>query len=119
VSKVRTDPFTIVIGPERLWTDSISVNRYCLSPDNGVHSRGMKILTVDEAQRRLPELVGLVVGGEEVELVEQDTPVARLVPAEPPSRVQWSETWTRVNQLFQGAACPGTPGSKVVLESRR
>ena len=80
----------------------------------------MKTMTVSEAQERLPELVRLVAAGEEVELVQQEQPVARPVSPDWESRkVDWSETWTKVDALFGGKPAPGKPGSQVVIEGRR
>jgi prevent-host-death family protein len=45
----------------------------------------MTTITIQEAQTRLPELIHRLTPGEEVIITENDQPVARLVPAAPPS----------------------------------
>lgn len=45
----------------------------------------MSTITIQEAQNRLPELIHRLTPGQEVVITENDQPVARLVPAAPPS----------------------------------
>ncbi|HEX8355153.1 MAG TPA: hypothetical protein VF611_19775 [Pyrinomonadaceae bacterium] len=52
---------------------------------------------VEEAKDRLPELLSLALGGNEVIISEGDKPLARLVPIPPPGR-------KRVAGLHRGAA---------------
>jgi len=40
----------------------------------------MTRITLEEAQRRLPELISAAVPGEEIEIIEDDRVVARLIP---------------------------------------
>ena len=80
----------------------------------------MKTITVSEAQAGLPELLRLVAAGEEVELVQQQQPVAKLVPPDwEAKRVEWSDTWAKVDAVFGGEPVAGQPGSQVVIEGRR
>lgn len=55
-----------------------------------------RTVDVQEVQTHLRELLSLVGSGTEIVLIEGNTPVARLVPPEPPSV-------TRVAGLHQGA----------------
>jgi antitoxin (DNA-binding transcriptional repressor) of toxin-antitoxin stability system len=48
----------------------------------------MTTITIEEAQTRLPELIHRLTPGEEVIITESDQPVARLVPAAPPSEAR-------------------------------
>ena len=43
-------------------------------------------ITVEEAQTRLPELIGKLAPGEEIIITQGQTPVARLVGERPPKR---------------------------------
>ena len=43
----------------------------------------MATVTIEEAQARLPELIHRPALGEEVVIIEEDRPVARLLPAAP------------------------------------
>jgi len=80
----------------------------------------MKTMTVSEAQAGLPELLRLVTAGEEVELIEQQQPVAKVVPPDwEARRINWSDTWAKVDAIFGGEPVPGIPGSQVVIEGRR
>jgi prevent-host-death family protein len=45
----------------------------------------MSTITIQEAQAQLAELIHRLTPGEEVIITENDQPVARLVPAVPPS----------------------------------
>ena len=55
-----------------------------------------KTVDVQEAQSHLKELLSLVGAGTEIILIEEDTPIARLVPPDSPAA-------TRVAGLHQGA----------------
>ena len=77
-------------------------------------------MTVSEAQAGLPELLRLVAAGEEVELVQQQHAVAKVVPPDwEAKRIDWSGTWAKVDAIFDGEPVPGKPGSQVVIEGRR
>jgi len=80
----------------------------------------MKTMTVAEAQGRLQELIKMVAAGEEVQLTDDQHPVAKLVPPEwEGARVNWADTWAKVDAVFEGQPAPGTPGSQIVTEGRR
>ena len=80
----------------------------------------MKSFTVSEAQANLPGLIQMVEMGEEIELTHQDRLLAKLVPPnEDAPRVDWSETWDKVDAVFGGKPAPGLPGSQLVIAGRR
>ena len=80
----------------------------------------MKTMTVSEAQAGLPELLRWVAAGEEVELVQQQQPVAKVVPPDwEAKRIDWSDTWAKVDAVFGQEPVSGKPGSQIMLEGRR
>ena len=80
----------------------------------------MKTVSVADAQAKLTLLLKGVAAGEEIDLVDGQKVVARLVPPEPDlPRVDWTSTWTRVAEVFGKGYAPGTPGSEIVTHGRR
>ena len=80
----------------------------------------MKAMTVSEAHQHLPELIQWVAAGEEVELLDQQQRVAKVVPPDwEPTRLDWAETWRLVDAVFGGQPARGKAGSQVVIEGRR
>jgi antitoxin (DNA-binding transcriptional repressor) of toxin-antitoxin stability system len=49
------------------------------------YNMSMKQVTVEQASRRLDDLVTAAMGGEDVVLVREDGPAVRLVPVVPPA----------------------------------
>ena len=43
----------------------------------------MSTITLEEAQKNLPDLIHCLVPGEEVLIIENDRPIARLIPTPP------------------------------------
>lgn len=73
----------------------------------------MSKISVDEAARNLKALLEQVARGEEVILVEDDKPVARLVPPLP------KEEWLASTKEFRDSlGVRGEPLSATVLEAR-
>jgi len=73
----------------------------------------MKTVTLGQAKTKLPALVRLVAAGEEVEIVANRRPVARLVPP-PADIVDWSETFRELEAIWGKEPLPGMPGSEIV-----
>jgi len=46
----------------------------------------MTVVTIDAAKTDLPELLARVEAGEEIIIARDNTPVAKLVPCQPPAR---------------------------------
>ena len=78
----------------------------------------MKTVTLRTARTKLDSLLRMVAAGEEIQIVEQRKPVARLVPPAAP-QVDWSETFARLDEVWGRKPLPGTPGSQLVSEGRR
>jgi prevent-host-death family protein len=78
----------------------------------------MKTVTLSQAKTKLQALLRLVAAGEEVEIVENRRPVARLVPP-PPDTVSWGETFTKLEAIWGKEPLPGVPGSEIVSQGRR
>jgi prevent-host-death family protein len=78
----------------------------------------MKTVTLSQAKSKLDALLELVAAGQEVEIVEKRRPLARLVPP-PPDRVNWNETFAKLEAIWGKAPLPGTPGSQIVSQGRR
>jgi antitoxin (DNA-binding transcriptional repressor) of toxin-antitoxin stability system len=79
----------------------------------------MKTATVVQAQANLPELLRVVEAGGEVILMRNKKGVARIVPMNEAGRVNWSDTWAKVDTIFGGKSVPGKAGSQIVIEGRR
>ena len=80
----------------------------------------MKTVTLAVAQANLPALLRIVEAGEEVKVLRKKKAVAKIVPLNGARRkVNWSETWAKVDTIFSGKKPPGKPGSRIVIESRR
>ncbi|MBI2927605.1 MAG: hypothetical protein HYY24_18060 [Verrucomicrobia bacterium] len=80
----------------------------------------MKSVTVGEAQERLVELLREVATGEEIQLVQQQQPVAKLVPPDWENKpVDWAETWAKVDAVFGGRPAPGKSASQILIGGRR
>jgi antitoxin (DNA-binding transcriptional repressor) of toxin-antitoxin stability system len=80
----------------------------------------MKTVTVEQVQSGFPELLRLVACGEELRVVRRERALARIVPIRPkPGKVDWSETWPRLDAIFGHKPLPGKPGSQIVKEGRR
>ena len=80
----------------------------------------MKTVTVAEAQANLPALLRVVEAGGEVKLVRKKKAVAKIVPMNGKGKkVNWSDTWAKVDSIFGGKPAPGKPGSRIVSEGRR
>jgi antitoxin (DNA-binding transcriptional repressor) of toxin-antitoxin stability system len=80
----------------------------------------MKTVSVRQAQTRFLDILRLVAGGEEVKVVERKKTVARIVPPNgKQQKVDWSDTWTKVDAIFGGKHAPGKSGSRIVIEGRR
>lgn len=47
----------------------------------------MKTMTVSEAQAGFAQLLGIIGRGEEVELIQDEQPIAKVIPLKQPSRV--------------------------------
>ena len=72
----------------------------------------VKEATVTEARDELPELIQLVRAGESVVITDNGRAVARLVPAPPPSEVDWDarlDRLERAGKVTRGAAGPPDP----------
>jgi len=71
-------------------------------------------ITVEEAARNLKSLLERVAKGEEVILVEQGKPVARLVP------LQAKEQWLASRKVFRDSLqVKGEPLSATVIKTRQ
>jgi len=80
----------------------------------------MKTVTVREAQSNFPQLLRAVEAGEEIKVVRKKKAVARIVPANSrDKKVDWSDTWAKVDAIFGGKPAPGKAGSRIVIEGRR
>ncbi|MBM3889979.1 MAG: type II toxin-antitoxin system prevent-host-death family antitoxin [Verrucomicrobia bacterium] len=80
----------------------------------------MKMVTVTEAQHHLAELLRTVVAGEEIAVVRNKKPVAKIVPIRPRrTKINWADTWSKVNAIFGEQPLAGKPGSRIVAEGRR
>jgi len=80
----------------------------------------MKTVTVREVQTIFPELLRAVEAAEEVEVVRRKKAVARIVPANSSlKKVDWADTWAKVDAIFGGKPAPGKAGSQIVIEGRR
>jgi prevent-host-death family protein len=74
----------------------------------------MSKVSVEEAARNLKALLEQVAAGEEVILVEQDKPVARLVP---PSTKE--DLLADMKQFRESLAVTGEPLSQTVIKARQ
>jgi antitoxin (DNA-binding transcriptional repressor) of toxin-antitoxin stability system len=80
----------------------------------------MKTGTARQAQANFPELLRVVEAGEEIKVVRKKKTVARIVPANGKrKKVDWSDTWAKVDAIFEGKLAPGKPGSRIVIEGGR
>jgi antitoxin (DNA-binding transcriptional repressor) of toxin-antitoxin stability system len=80
----------------------------------------MKTVTVEQVQPTFPDLLRLVARGQEIRVVRRKRAVARIVPAERGTApVDWTETWSKVDAIFDGKPAPGKPGSQIIVQSRR
>lgn len=80
----------------------------------------MKTVTVEQVQSTFPDLLRLVARGQEIRVVRRKRAVARIVPAEPgTAAVDWTDTWSKVDAIFDGKPAPGKPGSQIIIDSRR
>jgi prevent-host-death family protein len=82
------------------------------------HIGSMKTVTLSQAKSKLDALLRLVATGQEVEIVERRRPLARLVPV-PSDKVDWNETFAKLDAIWGKEALPGTPGSQIVSQGRR
>jgi prevent-host-death family protein len=95
-------------------------NRFLPSRGRAAYGCHMKTVTVTEAQHHLVELLRTVVAGEEVAVVRNKKPVAKIVPiTSRQTRINWSDTWSKVNAIFGDKPLPGKPGSRIVAGGRR
>ena len=76
--------------------------------------RRMSKVSVEEAARNLKALLEQVAAGEEVILVEQDKPVARLVP---PSTKE--DLLAEMKQFRESLSVTGEPLSQTVIKARQ
>ncbi len=74
----------------------------------------MSKVSVEEASRNLKALLEQVAAGEEVILVEQDKPVARLVP--PPTVSEWLAS---MKEFRNSLSVLGEPLSTTVIKARQ
>lgn len=74
----------------------------------------MSKVSVEEAARNLKALLEQVAAGEEIILVEQDKPVARLVP---PSTKE--EVLANMKQFRDSLSVTGEPLSQTVIKARQ
>jgi len=80
----------------------------------------MKTARVEQVQSTFPDLLRLVALGQEIRVMRRKRAVARIVPAERgTSPVDWADTWSKVDAIFEGKAAPGKPGSQIIIASRR
>jgi prevent-host-death family protein len=78
----------------------------------------MKTVTLNTVRTRLDSLLRRVAAGEEIEIIEKRRPVARLVPPESQT-VDWSGTFSKLDEIWGAKALPGKPGSEIVRQGRR
>jgi len=78
----------------------------------------MRTVTLTQAKSKLDALLRLVAAGQEIEIVEKRRPLARLV-SPPPDKVNWNETFARLEAIWGKEPLPGRPGSQIVSQGRR
>ena len=78
----------------------------------------MKTVTLNTVRTKLDSLLRRVAAGEEIEIIEKRRPVARLVPPDAPA-VDWSETFSKLDEIWGRRALPGKPGSEIIRQGRR
>ena len=82
----------------------------------------METATIREVQHNLAAYVRKVEHGQEVEIRRRSRVVARLVPAggaaKPARKVDWSDHWEWLRQMWGDRPLPGKPISEIVYESR-
>ena len=78
----------------------------------------MKTVTLNTVRTKLDSLLRRVAAGEEIEIMEKRKPVARLVPPGVPA-VDWSETFSRLDEVWGRKPLPGKPGSEIIRQGRR
>jgi len=80
----------------------------------------MKTVSIAQASARLPELIRLVEGGEEVKLVRRKKGVAKIIPLRPIGKnAGWPRHFAKLDKIFGGKPAPGKAGSRIVIEGRR
>lgn len=77
----------------------------------------MKSVTLQSAKGDLDALLKLVSEGEEVQIMENDRPIAKLVPAE--QEVNWENAFAELDRIWGNRPVPGKPGSEIVRDGRR
>ena len=78
----------------------------------------MKTVTLNIVRTKLDWLLRQVAAGEEIEIVERKRPLARLVPPRA-SQVDWSATFSKLDDIWGGKPLRGKPGSEIVRQGRR
>jgi antitoxin (DNA-binding transcriptional repressor) of toxin-antitoxin stability system len=78
----------------------------------------MKTVTLNTVRTRLDSLLRRVAGGEEIDIVERRKPVARLVPPRA-AKIDWSETFSRLDQIWGRKPLPEKAGSQIIKQGRR
>ena len=81
----------------------------------------MKSVSIETAQKNLPELLREVEAGEELQLTRKKRVVAKIIPMPRINKKKpdWAETFKKVNAIFGGKPAPGKPGSRIVIDGRR
>ena len=81
----------------------------------------MKSVSIETAQKNLPELLRQVEAGEELQLTRKKKVVAKIIPIEEAASVAkgWSEHFRKLKKIYGNRTARGKACSQIVIEGRR